>query len=510
MPQHRATNFREYILLREMDEKGNGSEKKPGITSSIVLGKDNGFKPFIVTDDNRNPAYPSNKNLAPIVRAFQDSKKVKVYNSISKDGEAKPHTLGSKTLYMVGGAVRDHLKGKTPHDIDLATDASPDEIRMILSDNGFKELHKDRSGASSPDGKVFYVKGKDKAGTDFVFGVKVGGQEFELATFRKDSHGSDGRFPDQMSFGGHADDAARRDLTINSLYLLLNNPDGPNNQITDFHGGVHDLEGGNVKFVGKAEDRLEEDLLRALRYARFAARFGGGKIDPEVAKKIKEVAPKIRNVISPERIQQEFVKGLENDDTDPVKLVQIYKQLGLLEVVFPGMSIKLDTLEDYPKDRDRAVVVASLLRGNHPSVIEKALREGKWKNEDITRVAFLHKILSLHPNMNADDLDGFLHGYNRSGIMGRSVEAWWNHNKKGNPELLRAFLDFAKNPRVKTTLLDDETGDEKMNPDFSHLFNPIDNNPLPGMGQMIGKLKRDKEHGNFLDLYRSYQPRAKV
>lgn len=511
MPQ----KFREYILVREVDEGGKGNQDgggpegkhAPGIQTTLVLGKNNPFKPFVISDDNRNPAFPSNRNLAPIVRAFQDSKKVRVYDSMGKGGEPKPHTLGAKTLYMVGGAVRDHLIGKTPHDIDLATDATPDEIRMILSDAGFTELQKDRTDQGVPNRKIFYVVGKDKTGADFVFGVKVNGQEFELATFRKDSHGSDGRHPDKMSLGGHADDAARRDLTMNSLYLLLSNPDGPNNQLTDFHGGVRDIESGDVRFVGKPEERLEEDLLRALRYARFAARFGKNDISPETERAIVNAAPKIRQAVSPERIQQEFVKGIENEDTDPTKLIQIYKRLGLLGVVFPGMSIKLDSPDDYPKDRDRAVVVASLLRGNHPGMIEKSLREGKWKNEDIARVAFLHRILNMHPHMTADDLDGHLNGYNRSGIMGKSVESWWDHNKKGNPELLRAFMDFAKGPRVRAMVLDDETGEPQVDPDFAHLFDPLTNKPMGNMGMEIGRLKKDKEHANFLGMLHNHHGR---
>jgi tRNA nucleotidyltransferase/poly(A) polymerase len=294
----KPVKFSEYIILREtLDTTGEDQQaatKPPiqGVSTSVVLGKNNNFKPFVVADDSRNPDFPKNKNLAPIIRAFKDSKKVRVYDSISRDGEPKAHTLGAKALFMVGGAVRDHLKGKTPKDIDLATDATPDEIRMILADAGFTELKKGRSIHDLPPdvdrARFFYVKGQDNNGNDFVFGVKVNGQEFELATFRKDSHSSDGRRPNEMSFGSHYDDAARRDLTFNSMYIALTNDNGPNSKLTDFHGGIHDLQNGNVKFVGNPDDRLEEDLLRALRYARFAAKLGGGNIDPNIEKAIKQ------------------------------------------------------------------------------------------------------------------------------------------------------------------------------------------------------------------------------
>ncbi len=312
-----------------------------------------------------------------------------------------------------------------------------------------------------------------------------------------------------MSFGGHKDDASRRDLTINSLYLLLNNDDGPNTAITDFHGGVHDVETGNVRFVGKPEERLEEDLTRALRYARFAASVGGGKTSADIDKVIKNIAPQIREKVSAEGIQKEFVKGLEDDDVDPAKYIKVYKQLGLLDVVFPGLKVRLDSPDDYPKDRDRTVVVASLLRGNDPDLIRQSLVDGKWPKQDIARVEFLHNILSLNPAMSPDDLDKHLAGYHRTGIMGKSLDGWWGHNQKGNPPLLRAFLDLAKGPRVRTFVNDDETGESKLDPDFGDLFDKISNKPIPGMGQEIGKRKRDKEHGNFMSLYQSYQPRAR-
>lgn len=498
------TKFRDYVLLRELDEK-DPERKTAGVHSSIVLGKDNDFKPFIVAGDERNPAWPVNKNLSPIVKAFKDSRKVTVYGSLGKDGEAKPHTLGAKQLFLVGGAVRDHLKGKTPHDMDLATDATPDEIRMILVDAGFAELKKDRPAAGAAGGKAFYVKGRDKSGGEFVFGVKVGGQEFDLATFRKDSHGSDGRAPDKMSFGGHADDAARRDLTMNSLYLSLTNDDGPNNQVTDFHGGVHDLVTQNARFVGKPEERLEEDLLRALRYARFAAAYGGGKTSPEVEKAIAKVSPRIRVAVSPDRIQDEFVKGLKNEDVDPAKLVQIYKKLGLLDVVFPNMKIKLDSQEDYPRDRDPAVVVASLLRGNDPAEVERNLRDGRWSGPDIARVAFLHKILSMNQHMSPEELDSHLNAYNRSNLVGRSVESWWSQNKKGQPEVMKAFLAAAKGPRVQALAVDGDTGERSVDPAFADLFDKVTMKPVPGMERMVGARKRAKEHENFLSLYRNGQ-----
>jgi tRNA nucleotidyltransferase/poly(A) polymerase len=512
-----------------MDEKGEpkgdksqggdkgGSTGPGGVSTSLKLGSNNDFTPFVVTDDPRNPEYPSHENLAPIIRAFKDSSKVKVYDSMDPKGQPKPHNLPQKKLFLVGGPVRDHLMKQTPKDLDLASDATPDEIRMILRDAGFKEIN-DGSRSSKSSGKneaaptsakapaapsgegtrIFYVKGRDQTGKDFVFGVKVNGQEFDLATFRKD-HGSanDGRNPESMEFGSQGDDSSRRDLTINSMYLALTNDNGPNTDVSDFHGGVHALMNGNVSFVGNAEDRLGEDNLRALRYARFAAKFGKGKVDPQVAAVIKKMGPQIKQSVSPERVREEFLKGLGYEDVDPAKYIKIYKDLGLLDTVFPGMAVKLDKDEDYPQDRDPAMVIAHLLKGNDPKAIGDMMKNGKWSNQEQGRVGFLHDILNLSPASDPDTLDKHMTGYKTSGIMDKAVEKWWNQHNKGNPSLIQAFLAHSKGPRVQVVKKGDDTSFPEVDPDFMDLFDIMSGKPKPGMEQEVGKRKKSKEHQGF-------------
>src|SRR5581483_6523950 len=179
MPNH--SFFREFLenrrrlrrpyLYREADEGGSqtGMKKSP---SEVKLAKDGDYKPFTVNDE-------SHSNLSKIVQAFLDSDRVPMpgpdgispLTTIEKDkGETTPK-LKKKTLYLVGGAVRDHLRGKTPKDYDLATDATPDEIRLILRHAGFTEVKpqtgkhapKDRKYDKHPDpgsrNKIFYAKG---------------------------------------------------------------------------------------------------------------------------------------------------------------------------------------------------------------------------------------------------------------------------------------------------------------------------------------------------------------
>ena len=147
-------------------------------------------------------------------------------------------------LYVVGGAVRDAILGKRPKDFDLATDAKPDEVLNIARKGGFKTLEV---------GKAFGV-------------VLVGGHE--IATFRKDI--GKGRRPSAVDYTDIKGDVERRDLTINALFYDIDKQ-----TIVDLVGGIEDLRKGQIRTVGKAEERFDEDPLRKLRALRFAGSVGG-------------------------------------------------------------------------------------------------------------------------------------------------------------------------------------------------------------------------------------------
>ena len=134
-----------------------------------------------------------------------------------------------KQLYVVGGAVRDAILGKSPKDFDLTTDAKPDEVLDIAKQGGFKSVEV---------GKQFGV-------------VIIGGHE--IATFRKDI--GKGRRPDSVDFTDIKGDVKRRDLTINALFYDIGKK-----QIVDLVGGIADLKKKKIRTVGKAEDRFPMQL----------------------------------------------------------------------------------------------------------------------------------------------------------------------------------------------------------------------------------------------------------
>jgi len=181
--------------------------------------------------------------------------------------------------YWAGGCVRDRLLGQTPKDYDVATDATPPEIRELFG--------KRRTLAI---GAAF--------GVITVLGPKDAGQ-IEVATFRRDADYSDGRHPDSVSFSSAREDASRRDFTINGLFY-----DPIEEQLIDYVGGREDLRRRVLRAIGDAHERFGEDKLRMLRAVRFSARFRF-PLEAETLAAIREMADQI-TVVSPERIAMEM------------------------------------------------------------------------------------------------------------------------------------------------------------------------------------------------------------
>ncbi len=183
------------------------------------------------------------------------------------------------TAYFAGGCVRDRLLGRTPADFDVATDATPAEIRNLFGRRRTLAI-----------GAAF--------GVITVLGPKSAGQ-VEVATFRRDAAYSDGRHPDAVTFSSAEEDARRRDFTINGLFY-----DPLEDRVIDFVGGKADLERGVVRAIGNPHERLAEDKLRLLRAVRFAATFGF-ELEADTACAVRHMAPQIC-VVSPERIAMEM------------------------------------------------------------------------------------------------------------------------------------------------------------------------------------------------------------
>jgi poly(A) polymerase len=211
---------------------------------------------------------------------------------------------GHRALFA-GGCVRDMLRGEEPHDYDVATDATPEEVQALF----------ERTVA---------------VGIQFgVIVVVLGDDQFEVATFRTDEGYSDGRHPDAVHFADAEDDAQRRDFTINALFY-----DPVEQEVLDFVGGQEDLRAGIVRAVGDPSDRFVEDSLRMLRAVRFAARFGF-RIEKGTLAALRRHGPRIR-AVSAERIREELARLITGPN--PGAGLTLARDTGLLGHVLPEVQ----------------------------------------------------------------------------------------------------------------------------------------------------------------------------
>lgn len=209
------------------------------------------------------------------------------------------------TARFAGGCVRDALLGRPVADVDIAIDVPPEETLALLAAAGIRAV---------PTGLAH--------GT--VTAV-LPGRSFEITTLRRDVE-TDGRHAVVAFTDDWAADAMRRDLTINALYA---DADGA---VYDYCEGLADLGARRVRFVGDAAARVEEDVLRILRFFRFFGRYGAPPPDVEALAACRRFAPRIAG-LSGERIAREMLKILSGPD--PAEVILLMRGEGVARQVLP-------------------------------------------------------------------------------------------------------------------------------------------------------------------------------
>jgi poly(A) polymerase len=216
--------------------------------------------------------------------------------------------------YVVGGAVRDLLLGIEPKDFDVATDARPEQIkplfrRALIIGRRFRLVH-----------------------------VMMGAETVEVSTFRaadpdtaeKDEHG---RVLRDNVFGTQAEDARRRDFSVNALYY-----DPASEEVVDFHGGLADLKKRVLRVIGDPETRYREDPVRMLRAVRLAAKLGL-TLDPATREPIRGLAPLMERV-PPARLFDEMLKLLLSGHASAC--LRQLREVGLHKGLLPLLDVILE------------------------------------------------------------------------------------------------------------------------------------------------------------------------
>jgi poly(A) polymerase len=228
------------------------------------------------------------------------------------------HEVGYE-LAIVGGPVRDAILGRVAPDVDLTTNATPDQILEVIK--GKVDTHWE-------------------IGRDFgTIGCRIGNDQIEITTYRTDKYDVDSRKP-EVKFGTDLEhDLERRDFTVNSMALRL-----PEREFVDPFGGLRDLVDQVLKTPGKPEDSFGDDPLRMLRGARFASQLGF-EIEPATFEAMQSMRQRLE-IISAERIQVELQKLMLG--ANPRMGLEVLVDSGLAEIVLPELpALKLETDEHH-------------------------------------------------------------------------------------------------------------------------------------------------------------------
>ena len=220
------------------------------------------------------------------------------------------NAFGESSIFLVGGCVRDTLMNKLVTDIDFATPCEPLEVIEILNKS-----------------KINYVDIGIKFGTVTAI---LNDKKYEITSFRKDIS-TDGRHA-EVEFSKEMEaDAARRDFTINALYV------DKDFKVYDFYNGQEDLKSSILRFIGDPQARIKEDYLRIMRFFRFLASNSTQSLDDDLLTILKAEAPNL-SIISKERLWDEFTEILKSES--PIAVLKLMQENSIFENISEGLKIE--------------------------------------------------------------------------------------------------------------------------------------------------------------------------
>ena len=265
---------------------------------------------------------------------------------------------------LAGGCVRDMLLGRRSSDYDVATSASPQEVKRLFR-------------------RVLLVGAQ--------FGVAMvlhRGRKVEVTTFRSDASYSDGRRPDAVRYADAREDALRRDFTINGMFY-----DPVADEVIDYVGGREDLQRGVIRTIGEPEHRFSEDYLRMLRAVRFAVRLGF-RIDPATADGIRAHAASI-TAVSGERVLDELWRMLSEPSAALRRMAELDLARHIVPELFEAGAWDRAVLraEAVAKRRDPTLSLAAALVDLPPGRIHAVTRRWGASNELRSAVTWMHEHL---------------------------------------------------------------------------------------------------------------------
>jgi poly(A) polymerase len=262
-------------------------------------------------------------------------------------------------LALVGGPVRDVFRGERPSDLDLTTDATPDRVLAVVD------------GWADSTWTVGIAFG--------TVGLRKGSWIFEITTYRSEQYRTESRRPDVRYGRSLEEDLSRRDFTINAMAARL-----PGYELVDPFGGLDALKEKVLRTPGPPEESFDDDPLRILRAARFAAKLGF-TVASDVRAAMTDQAPRLE-IVSAERITSELTKLMLTPD--PALGIDLLVQTGVAEQVLPEVSRLRMEADEHHRHKDVYQHSLTVLR----QAIELEPRYGLQADLTLRLAALLHDI----------------------------------------------------------------------------------------------------------------------
>lgn len=335
------TSFRDYVQLLE--------------------GHDALSQPHVVSAD---PPMKLPESITKLAEAFRKGREVSLGKEVHPKGGERDITLKSRKLYAVGSAVTNYLLERSTGNIDLATDAHPDEVEKICH------------GHNPP---YPCVKSDRRKGT---VKIRVGGNDYDVSTLRNGNANGEGKLP---FTGDLKQDALRRNFTLDALYYEI-----LGKKIIDPLGGLGHLRDGTVKFVTEPKEVLDRNPEAAFEYAKWVASIPNGHADDKTLEDIREWASKGKH----EDARSGFLCQLSDSYLDTQKYLETCQRAGILSAAFGDLNTSADAGQgDVPKTKP--LLLASILKTNAPGAVARKLKEIGYTPREVNDTVFLLNLLKF-------------------------------------------------------------------------------------------------------------------
>lgn len=375
-------NFKEFFALQETNNDDMMAKVK---LSPKQLGTK--FRPVTINNEI-NPA------LAVIVSAFELSSTVKVgYATLKGEGETEYPTLKKKTLYVTGPSLRRHLLGVTNQTFQLATDATPSEIKLILKNPKFRFtevqspiLNKNSNLPKETKGNYFYSSKFDKNDQEIQITAVVKHQKIKITTLNKNSK-CDTDPPENTNFTTSIiEDAKGRCFTVDSMYIKLKTSEGENNELLDPIGGFRDLQDGKVKYINPDSKSVEEDPLSAFECCSLSAQI---EKNNTISTENIDIISGTTDIYPDKKFTNKYRKDVKNLNVPTENYIQNLIESNLIQILFPNLRITKPHL-NIPNDE--IVVTAHLLSKNEPQKVMSELIKVGWDKSAVIKIGYLIKL----------------------------------------------------------------------------------------------------------------------